>query len=117
MIPTTGAAQFVEKRAASTITSTAEVLPGTLVNVPSANPSGPVPDHPVVAVNTTSKWTDPQFLISGLTCLAATITSVVSLFPPAGSTIDWRFLAPAIAVAVIGGVQTFLRQFTNTTTR
>src|ERR1035441_2666164 len=48
--------QFVEKRAASTETSTANVLPGTLMNVPSALPTGPVPNAPVVAVNVISKW-------------------------------------------------------------
>jgi hypothetical protein len=43
---------FVEKRKVSTEVSTADVLPGKLLNVPSALPSGKIPDAPIVAVNT-----------------------------------------------------------------
>src|ERR1019366_649599 len=56
--------QFVEKRAASTIASTADVLPGTLMNVPSALPTGPIPNAPVVAVNVISRWKSKVNILS-----------------------------------------------------
>src|ERR1035441_7793018 len=56
--------QFVEKRAASTVASTADVLPGTLMNVPSALPTGPIPNAPVVAVNVISRWKSKVNILS-----------------------------------------------------
>jgi hypothetical protein len=64
--------QFVEKRAASTIGSTADVLPGTLMNVPSALPTGPVPNAPVVAVNVISKWKSKIVWLSAVALPALT---------------------------------------------
>ena len=51
--------ELVDRRApapASSVESTSNVLPGTLLNVPSASPWGNVPDHPIVAVNVKSTW-------------------------------------------------------------
>jgi hypothetical protein len=61
-----------DRRAASTLCSTADVLPGTLLNVPSANATGPVPNAPIVAVNVISRWKSKIVWLSAVALPALT---------------------------------------------
>jgi hypothetical protein len=62
----------VDRRQASTLCSTAEVLPGTLLNVPSANSTGAIPNAPIVAVNVISKWKSKIVWLSAVALPALT---------------------------------------------
>lgn len=85
---------------ATPIKSTAHVPEGTLVNVPTAAPTGGAGLPPVVAVNTVSKWMDPTFLAAlggAALALADPIIEVLSKPGP----INWRSLILGCILALV----------------
>jgi hypothetical protein len=112
------------QRATTKIETTEAVPAGTNVTVPTANPVGAMPTKandsstaaPVVAVNTTSKWLDPQFLLNALLCLGSVVVSALAVLPVNGP-INWMVTGPTMFIAAYGALQTWLRTRTNTVTR
>lgn len=109
--------RIIEERRATPIGNTGSVPEGTMLTVPAAPPRGGTgPDHPIVAVNTTSKWADPVFLlqlISGLTAISTAVIDVI----PANGPIDWRATTPNIVMAILNGAGAFLRTQLNSVTK
>lgn len=110
-------------RAATPILSTAAVSTGTMITVPAVHTSGEMPSRtpdgnaaPIVGVNTVSKWADPQFWISVFTAVAGLLSSIQEILPATGG-IDWRIFPFKLALLIIGAVNAFLRQRTNTVTK
>lgn len=115
---------LLPQRATTKIESVQEVPTATNVTVPTATSGSAMPTlpldsgttAPVVAVNTVSKWTDPQFLLNAFLGLGGIVVSVIALLPAEGA-INWRVTGPAMFIAAYGALQTFLRNRTNTVTR
>jgi hypothetical protein len=111
-------------RAATPISSTNSLPTATMVTVPSVRSSGEMPaivpggkeTAPVVAVNTTSKFLDPVFMLNAFLCASGVLTAALDVLPNSGP-IDWRITGPKLLLAVFGAVTSFLRQRTNTVTR
>jgi len=79
--------------------------------VPAAPPTGPVPDHPVVAVNTTHWWKDPQFLAAAGGAVVAFVDPIVEVLVT-GQPIRWR----SLVLSGLLGLVAWLRKQTNTVT-
>jgi hypothetical protein len=115
---------LLPQRAVTKIETTEAVPAGTNVTVPTANPVGAIPtlprdastSAPVVAVNTTNKWLDPQFLLNVSLCLLSVVTAVISVLPSNGP-INWIVTGPAMLFAALTALTSFLRTRTNTVTK
>ena len=105
----------VDRRQASTLCSTAEVLPGTLLNVPSANSTGPIPSAPIVAVNVISKWKSKIVWLS-----AAVLPALTWLYTWLTSSGVVAFkhhpVFFAVGVTILGLLIGYLRTDSNTVT-
>lgn len=104
----------MEQRAVSLVQNTDDVPHGTLLNVPSAPSSGPVPEAPVVAANTVSWKTDAQTIISvvGIPAIMAALEYMESLTNLDGFS-KQRIIRVVIAAGV-GALLAYLRKTQNT---
>jgi uncharacterized membrane protein YozB (DUF420 family) len=107
---------FVEQRAASAVVDTATVPNATLLNVPSASPTGPVPDAPVVAVNTVSKWKSKIIWLSAV--VLPVLTWLYTWLTSAGIVAFKHHPAMfASGVTILGFLVGYLRTASNTVTK
>jgi hypothetical protein len=120
----TDTAAYPDRRTVSLESSTNNVPQGTLLNVPSAPSSGPIPPMtpgacekaPIVGANTVNKWLDPGFLLGVITFLTGAVTAVIDVLPSSGQ-IDWRVTWPKVALAILGFGGSYIRQRQNTVTK
>jgi hypothetical protein len=109
-------AVFTEKRAASAVVDTATVPMATLLNVPSVQPTGPVPDAPVVAVNTVSKWRSKIIWLSAV--VLPVLTWLYTWLTSAGVLAFKHHPAIfATGVTLLGFLVGYLRTASNTVTK
>lgn len=100
---------YVEHRIAAT--ETTSVPSGTMLNAPSAKPTGDVPNAPVVAVETQRWWTSIQFwgALIGFPALDA-----VSEFLVAGGQFDRNRIFHIALSAALGAYLAYRRKTVNT---
>lgn len=101
-----------EERKATPIGTVSAVPPGTMICAPSAPPSGGSGEHPIVAVDTTHWYKDPQFMAAAIGAILAVADPVVEYLTMPGP-IRWRSLVLACILAIVA----WLRKQTNTTVR
>jgi hypothetical protein len=91
------------------ISSTVAVPQGTLLNVPSAQPTGITGTSPVVAVNTTLWYKDPQFVAAVGGALLALADPIVEALTTSGP-FRWRGLIASCVLALVA----YFRKSSNT---
>jgi hypothetical protein len=100
---------YPDRRTASLVVSTENVPPGTLLNVPSAPPSGAPSPAPIVAVNTTHWYQDAAFLSAATGALLALSEPIVQALQAKGA-FNWRSFSLGCILAIVA----WLRNRTNT---
>jgi hypothetical protein len=102
-----------ERRTSTPIGSTAGIPAGTLVCVPAAPPTGPVPSGPVVAVNVTPFWKsiEPYILIIGLPVADAVAEYVLSILD--GGAFNASTLKHIVITTAVGAYLAWRRKRVN----
>lgn len=89
---------YPERRAVSLVASTGDVPQGTLLNVPSAPPTGPSGPAPIVAANTVEWYLDPVFISTAGGAVLSLVPVVVDALSQ--KTFDWKSFVTAAILAL-----------------